>query len=290
MYEVDFETPSDVVWFAPAPDANKYSRGKLVLIAGSDRYPGAACLATRAAQRMGAGYVEVFTTPMARPFILSSCPSAVVRLVSEFDVASFSQVQPGKPRAIAIGPGFDPDDESGEQLLAHVLKKAACPVLVDGGALAAFCSKRVRKAQAKRYERGHFTVVTPHGGEARRLAEWYGVPTMEGPVKFGADLGCAMGAVVVLKGPDTYICSDNDVVFSMCEGTAALAKAGTGDVLAGMIASLLAQGLDPKHGAYLGATLHARAGVLAAQRFTDIGVLPEDVIDFIPEAVARMAL
>ena len=93
--------------------------------------------------------------------------------------------------------------------------------------------------------------------------------------------------IAAVKGPETYV-SDGDQVIRMSLGTPALAKAGTGDVLAGMIGALLAQGLDPLDAAVLGATLHAQAGRAAEARLTAICVTAEDVIEAIPQAVIAL--
>jgi hydroxyethylthiazole kinase-like uncharacterized protein yjeF len=279
MYGSDFEAASDFVWFAPAPDANKYSRGKLVVVAGSSRYPGAAVLAARASQRMGAGYTEVVTAEEAVEIVRLSSPSLVVRPFSSWDVAIDSpEAREGRPCAICMGPGFVPGARRSDELALRVLKNARCPVLVDGGALTSIGTAKGVKRLQKRAKSGFPTVITPHGGEAARLASALGVDAT------APDLAHALNAIVVLKGPDTYI-SDGDRTALMCEGTAALAKAGTGDVLAGMIAALLAQGIDPFDAAVTGATVHARAGIAAAERFTSVSVVAEDLIDAIPAAL-----
>lgn len=267
----------------PAEDANKYSRGVLTVIAGSTRYPGAACLAARAGQRMGAGYVQLVTVKRAADLALASYPSLVAREIGAFGAGELND---GKRRAVCMGPGFVPGDERTDALVADVLKKAECPVLVDGGALAGMGSKAARKALARRRKKGLVTVMTPHGGEAARLqAELGAVATA--PDQLAAALAVETGAVVVVKGPDTYIAQGGRVC-PMREGTPALAKAGTGDVLAGMIASLLAQGADPVAAAVLGATLHARAGAIAAKGLTEIGVTPEDVVEAVPAAILSL--
>lgn len=266
----------------PARDANKYTRGKLTVVAGSARYPGAAVLAARASQRMGAGYTEVVTVPRAVDVVRLASPSLVVRPLGEWSAKELSSAKEGKPCAVCIGPGFEgSSDEAG--LVANVLKRAACPALVDGGGLAALGASKVVKQLAMRAEKGLPTVVTPHGGEAARLAKPYGLSAGD-PEQLAAGLSLALHAIVVLKGPDTFV-ADGKRVEAMREGTPALAKAGTGDALAGMIGALLAQGVEPFEAALFGAALHARAGCAAAKRLTDIAVTAEDVIEAIPETL-----
>ena len=267
----------------PDEDMNKYSRGKLTVVAGSARYSGAAVLAAMASQRMGAGYTEVVTAPSAVNVVRLASPSLVVRSEDDWKPGELKASAPDKPCAVCIGPGFAVDDEVAADLVARVLKKAPCPVLVDGGGLARLATKKNLHTMATRFADGLTTVITPHGGEAARLAASLGLPTGD-PQKLAAGLSLATQAIVVLKGPDTYI-SDGKRTECMSAGTPALAKAGTGDVLAGMIAALLAQGTDPFDAALLGTTLHASAGKIAAESFTEISVVAEDVIAAIPEAV-----
>ena len=263
----------------PAADANKYSRGKLTVVAGSARYPGAAALAAHASQRMGAGYTEVVTDRKAVNIVRLASPSLVVRKFDDWDAKELPVSKEGKPCAVCIGPGFESDAKSGE-LVARVLKGTKCPVLIDGGGLAGLGSAKALKRLVKRAERNLPTVITPHGGEAARLARPFNL-AVDDPEKLAAGLSLALHAIVVLKGPNTFV-ADGKRVEPMRDGTPALAKAGTGDVLAGMIGALLAQGVDPFEAALAGARIHAQAGKEAARRLTDIAVCAEDVIDAIP--------
>ena len=290
----DRELASLLPW--PAPDANKYTRGKLVLVAGCARYPGAACLAARAASRMGAGYVHVSCADGAVSTVRSFQPSLVVSPWSQ-GVPLGARADERKPVAYAVGPGFDAADEQCRQIALAVLQSAAdssVPLIVDGGALAALSDDRGLGLLASCAKSGAPAVVTPHGGEAARLAasagvsEFGGLPGDDrGQADFARRLSGALRAVVVLKGPDTYVAFGDEVAV-VTEGTAALAKAGTGDVLAGLVGGLLAQGTAPLDAAVLATALHARAGAVAADRLTSICVLPEDVAEAVPDAIRSL--
>ena len=158
----------------------------------------------------------------------------------------------------------------------QVLKHAEAPVLVDGSGLGALVSEKGRRLLKRRFLNGHATVVTPHAGEAARLARAFDLPTGD-PCALARSLSLAYGVVAVVKGPVTFI-SDGEQTVRMAHGTPALAKAGTGDVLAGMVAALLAQGMDALEASVLGAELHARAGLAAAARWSAIAVCAEDVV------------
>ena len=270
----------------PQTAAHKYSRGRLVVVAGAAAYPGAACMAAHAGQRMGAGYVEAFTHPDNVAKLQAYRPSLVVRpwdaLLSRETLESARE---GRPCAYLVGSGFDATDGESGHLLMHVLKRAEAPVLVDGGAIASLAGTAARALCRSRHERGLVTVITPHSGEAALIGRPLGLTGLP-QVDYAEELAWEYGAIVVLKGPNTVV-SDGERSYAMTEGTPALAKAGTGDVLAGMVAALLAQGLEALDACVLGATLHARAGVAAASTFTDIAVVPEDVIDAIPAAIRK---
>lgn len=269
----------------PADDANKYTRGTLTAIVGSERYPGAACLAAYASQRMGAGYTEVITHPEAVDLVRGFRPSLVVRPRVALST-KLTPTLPGKPHAYLVGCGFDEEDGASDKLVHLVLKHAEAPVLVDGSGLAALTSEKGRRLLKRRFLNGSPTVVTPHAGEAAKLARAFDMPT-DNPCELARSLSLAYGLIAVVKGPVTFI-SDGDEVVRMAHGTPALAKAGTGDVLAGMIAALLAQGMDALEASVLGAELHARAGLAAAARWSAIAATAEDVVECLPAALAEL--
>ncbi len=270
----------------PADDANKYTRGTLTALVGSARYPGAACLAAYASQRMGAGYTEVLTDPQAVSLVHAWRPSLVARSWNDQSTIA-TPTTPRKPRACIIGSGFESNDSATETLVHYVLKHAPAPVLVDGGGLGALTSKKGQRLLKRRFLNGWETVVTPHGGEAARLAHSLDLPT-DKPAELSRLIALAFGVTAVIKGADTYL-SDGEEVVCMAHGTAALAKAGTGDVLAGMIGALLAQGISPLDAAALGTDIHARAGRIAASQLSIIAVTAEDIIERIPAAIAELA-
>ena len=327
-------TLEQVAALLPWPDeqANKYSRGKLTLIAGCADYPGAACLAATASQRMGAGYTEVACAPESVPAVRAASPSLVVRSWGE--LAAYAQLDPDErgadpersaaartasqnatasasahrpsrpvhaaprpkvlgpatsrhPRAFLVGSGLDAADSLSAQLTCAVLESVAAPALVDGGGLDTLTTPEGRLLLRRRFIDGLPTVITPHAGEAARLAAPLALPT-EDPAQLALLLSQAYGVTAMVKGPVTYI-SDGEGVVRMTDGTPALAKAGTGDALAGMTAALLAQGLAPVDACVLAATLHARAARAAEKRLTGICVTAEDVVAAIPEAIASLS-
>ena len=262
----------------PLPDAHKYSRGKLVVVGGADAYPGAACLAAAASQRAGAGYTEVRCAPSSVAQVRSFRPSLVARAWDGLAAEDLAPARAGRPVAYAVGSGMDAASDAAaaqtKRLVCLVLKHAHASVLVDGGGLAPLASEKGRRLLRRRFLHGWPTVVTPHAGEAARLAAPLDLPT-DDQGRLARLLALAYGVVAVVKGPDTYI-------------SPALAKAGTGDVLAGALGALLAQGLDPLDAAVLAVTLHARAGRIAAELTSVISAIAEDVVEALPAAIRSL--
>ena len=267
-------------------DANKYTRGKLTVIAGSKRYPGAAALAAVASQRMGAGYTQVICAPQAVEVVRAASPSLVVRSWKKLHASDFPCARERHPEACVVGPGFDPDDDACVDATLRALKKTRAPLLVDGGALTVLAAERGRELLRRRFECGLRTVLTPHAGEAARLARPFDLSTSD-PAELSRLLSLVYGAIVLVKGPKSYV-SDGEQIAVVSDGSAALAKAGTGDVLAGMIGALLAQGADPFDACVIGATLHAWAGRAAAADLTETCVVAEDVPRYLPAAIKRL--
>lgn len=274
--------------FASLPvDINKYTRGTLVLVVGSNAYTGAAALSACAAERIGAGYTEVVTTPEARDVVRQASLSLVVRDRDRWDIGSLEPATSTHPFAIGLGSGFEGTVQE-RDLTAEILAKAQCSVLVDGSAFDFMGKKKMRKLLKRRKKNGYATIFTPHDGEAARLAKAAQIKLDKADRSSNARmLAQAYQAIVVLKGPCTYI-SDGDITTAMTLGTPALAKAGTGDVLAGIISGLLAQGVDPYKAALTGALVHALAGREAEQRFTETAVVASDLISFLPLVIAQM--
>ena len=202
------------------------------------------------------------------------------------------QPRAGKPSACVLGPGFAAEDEECARVAYAVARglSAGVPLVVDGGALGLVGGAVPADSIRARGEAGGTTVLTPHAGEAARLAKALGLQAParsageDARKQFAQSLAQALCATVVLKGPVTYV-ADAEAVCAMAEGTPALAKAGTGDVLAGAVGALLAQGIPGFEAAFLAATIHARAGVEAARRHTVVCATPEDVLDALPAAV-----
>jgi hydroxyethylthiazole kinase-like uncharacterized protein yjeF len=256
----------------PTAESDKYRRGVVGLVAGSDRYAGAAVLATGGAIRGGAGMVRVVTEDIPAQAVRARWPEAVLTPVR--DLANAGRVQ-----AWVAGPGMGTGDDAASRL-EHVLG-ADVPVLVDADGLTLLT--RLRDALARR---GAPTLITPHAGElARVLGSGTDAVAVEAHrLEYARRAAAELGVTVLLKGSTTVIASPilESPVLVNPTGTAWLATAGSGDVLSGLAGALLAQGLAPEHAAIAAAYLHGLAGRLAADG-APIGA--HDIIGAVPDAI-----
>ncbi len=245
---------------APPADAHKYTRGLLAVIGGE--MPGAGALAARAAMRSGAGYVKLFA-----PHRSPATPDELV-----VDDAPLEQaLADERVDALLIGPGLGRSEASKARL--NKALRADLPTICDGDALHLLTRDMLAPRAAP-------LVLTPHEGELAALCDTFGVVDAEKTARLAA-LAQALDAVVVGKGPDTVIAAPGEPLWFTRPATSWLSTAGTGDVLAGIIASRLAYGGDPMQAAVEGVHLHAEAAHLAGAALT-----PSDLIGCVSEAYA----
>ncbi|MCI4044523.1 NAD(P)H-hydrate dehydratase [Streptomyces sp. TRM75563] len=256
---------ADVAALLPVPGAesDKYRRGVVGVVAGSERYPGAAVLAVAGALRGGAGAVR-YVGPGA---------DAVIARFPEALVHAGPPSKAGRVQAWVVGPGLG-DGRGAEAAVADVLA-ADVPVLVDADGLRLLDAETVRTRTAP-------TVLTPHAGEAAALLGAAREEVESGRLAAVRELAARYRATVLLKGSTTLIAEARDTPVRVNPtGTSWLATAGSGDVLSGLTGSLLAAGLAPRDAASVGAYLHG----LAARHGSDgAPVSAQDVADGIPAA------
>ncbi|MFI2316094.1 carbohydrate kinase [Streptomyces sp. CB00072] len=247
----------------PGPESDKYRRGVVGVVAGSERYPGAAVLAVAGALRGGAGAVR-YVGPGA---------DAVIARYPEALVHAGPPSKAGRVQAWVVGPGLG-DGRSAGAAVADVLA-ADVPVLVDADGLRLLDAETVRTRTAP-------TVLTPHAGEAAALLGTAREEVEAGRLAAVRELAARYRATVLLKGSTTLIAEARDTPVRVNPtGTSWLATAGSGDVLSGLTGSLLAAGLAPRDAASVGAYLHG----LAARHGSDgAPVSAQDVADGIRAA------
>ncbi len=252
-----------------AADSDKRSAGAPLIVAGSEQFPGAAVLCALGAARAGAGYVTVATTRNAAPVLRAHLIEQVIVTFSDTSAAEAAADLADvatRNSAIAIGPGLGLDDWTG-QMIRSLVERVTLPIVLDASALFHF-SKYLDILRDKQ------CVVTPHAGEFARLSG-------KGTIRAGQrverirEFVDRTGITTLLKGTDTLV-YDGSIVHINPTGTSALATAGTGDVLTGIIATLLSQALSPVDAACAGAYWHGLAGRYAARK-REVGVIAGDV-------------
>lgn len=288
----------------PVRDArgHKGTFGKILVIAGSLDYAGAALLVCRAAGRAGAGLVTLAVPESLQPLFAAKVVEATTMPLPEDDVEevdpdpALAAILDHEHDALVIGPGLRPSLAIAD-LLRLVLTApddaAGPPAVLDAEALRTLASADEWWASVTRP-----CVLTPHVGEFLRLRAGSGhAPEEDGDLNTddGARVRAVTAAaaewnqVVVLKGANTVIAApDGSASMAMFENPA-MASGGTGDVLAGTIGALLAQGLAPYDAARLGVYLHAQAGELVRERIGDAGLLASDLPDAVPMVRKRLA-
>jgi NAD(P)H-hydrate epimerase len=253
--------------------AHKWHRSVLV-VAGSPGMTGAASMAAEAAQRAGAGMVRLATPGGGHG---ADVPREVVTLdVEEAGWAEALVDDPGKVHALAVGPGMGTAMATRHQIRTLVAGIEA-PAVVDGDGLTALGTDAASVIGRRRTG----TVLTPHDGEFERLA---GHAPGTDRVADVVALAQRTGAVVLLKGPTTVVAAPDGQVRLARAGDDRLATAGTGDVLTGIVAALLAGGLDPVDAAATAAHVHGLAGRAGPRH----GTVASDVIDGIPAALGHL--
>ncbi|TAM91360.1 NAD(P)H-hydrate dehydratase, partial [bacterium] len=257
------------------PLVDKYAAGHVAVVAGSGDYPGAAVLCAQAAARAGAGYVTLFVPKAIVAVVRAHLVEVVVREIPESVDALLNALS--NASAVAIGPGLGRTEET--QTLVHALCAGLnCPYVVDADgvvALAGFVDLLEGKP----------AILTPHSGEFARLTgvtrEQVERDRLGAARAFGKEH--ARGPVLLLKGSPTLIAQNGMRLRLGWAGTSALATAGSGDVLTGAIATLLARGLSPADAAAAGVFWHGLAGRVAERRRPG-GVMAGDLCEALPEA------
>lgn len=252
-----------------AADSHKGCFGKALCICGCEEYRGAAALSSLGALRSGAGLV----TLAAGENVINSVASRILEatfIPLPDDDALFAAAK--KSTACLIGCGLEQNEKT-TVLVKSVLENAGGTVILDAGGLCAFATSP--QALLPYSER---CIITPHAGEMARLAGTDIGEILDHGAAIAREYASASGAVVVLKGHRTIIAAPDGEAYKNHTGNAGLARGGSGDVLAGMITGLCAQGLSPFDAARCGVYLHGAAADLCAKRLSMQGMLPEDIL------------
>ncbi|RMD47915.1 MAG: NAD(P)H-hydrate dehydratase, partial [Ignavibacteria bacterium] len=265
-------------------DAHKYSAGKVLVIAGSDDYPGAAKLTANSAIVSGAGAVILAVPDSIRSIIHSGLEGVVVESYPSsgyFDSDSVSYLRNRIDWAdvIAVGPGLGREPETLSAVLGLVSRYSHKKFVIDADALYAF-----DKPDLKKFSSSNF-VFTPHSGEFNNLMELQKGELNKDILASGRKFVNLSKGYLLLKGAPSIIFNPSGEAFINSSGNPGLAKFGSGDVLTGMIAAFIAQSGEIEKSLVSACYVHGLAADLYSEDFSEINLTAERLIDYIPNAV-----
>ena len=270
-------------------DSNKGTLGSLLCICGSYGMAGAAIMAGKAALRCGIGLLKIAVPKSIYPVCATNILESVYYPLEETSNGVISSKNTDfllemceKSSAVLIGCGLSVCDDT-KNLVQSVITNCEKPLVIDADALNCICNKpeilKNLKAPA---------IITPHPGEMARLLHSTPKTVNLNRENTAIDFAKKFGVVTVLKGAGTIIASPDGEVYINHTGNSGMATGGSGDVLSGIIGSLLAQGASPINAAAAGVFLHGTIGDLAAEKLGKISMLPTDMIDMIPTAYLKL--
>lgn len=255
---------------------HKGTFGHVAIIAGSPGRSGAAVMCARGAIRSGAGLVSVMTDPETAKLVHAGSIESMT--YSGLDLTAFLQ----NKTAALIGPGLPDDDASYENVRA-LIATIGLPSIIDASALNAFAN-RAHELNPSNLPR----VITPHPGELARLLGGDSASINANRIDAAREAARVTNCVVVLKGHQTLVAEPDGHVYVNPTGNPGMASGGMGDVLAGMIAALLARDTDPLDAACAAVYLHGLAGDLLKDEFGDTGLAAMDLADRVPLAIQKV--
>lgn len=267
-----------------AADAHKGNFGRVLVVAGAMGYAGAADLAALGCLRSGAGLVSIFVPGNIYQVVASACPALMTHpsrtSLDFFRPGALGEIEPllEKTDVLAVGPGLGRTEETGEFVRSLLETAREIAVVLDADGLYA-----VREDLSVVATRSAQAVLTPHPGELSYLSGRTIVDIQSDRPGAAADLARRSRGIALLKGAGTVV-TDGERYYVNTTGNPGMATAGTGDVLTGMIAALMAQGMKPFEAAALGAHLHGLAGDLAAEDLGQHSLISTDLIGYLGEA------
>jgi NAD(P)H-hydrate epimerase len=277
--------PTDVAAYLPkrSPETNKYRAGAVLALAGSQLYVGAPILATTAAMRAGAGYVTLAARAEVLEKIAPRLLETTMLVLPPDSAAAYGALEEAASRyhALLIGPGLGRGDDSRHLVLDVLARPPKGPraAVVDADALYALSTTPDWWSSVSLP-----MVLTPHSGEMARLTGLGGAEVDDRRLDVAATYAGMWKQVVLLKGSPAVVASPDGRRAIIPTGNPLLATAGSGDVLSGVIAALLAGGVQPFEAAMCGAYLHGLAADLAVPEFGDRGLLAGDLLMYLPKA------
>lgn len=271
-------------------DGHKGTFGSVLIIAGSEGMSGAACLAGYGALRGGAGLVTLGIPNCIAAIVAAVQPSWLTRplpdvcsdvgfgRLSELAIPTLDRALV-KQTAVAIGPGLGQSADV-RAVVRHVNQQCAVPLVIDADGLNAFSGE---PETLVRRDHSASRIVTPHPGEFSRLTGIDVQTIQANREQVAAEFAAKHDVIVLLKGPQSVITDGTQLAINTT-GNSGMATGGSGDILTGLIASLVAQGLTPFAAAHLGAHLHGLAGDIGADQDSQRSLIADDIHRFLGKA------
>lgn len=284
MEELTAETIQKLMPYR-APEGHKGTFGHVFIIGGSRGYSGAPVLAGNGALRSGVGLITIGMPESlgdvssmglleAMTFPLSETKEGTLTMAALESTTEFA----AENDAAVIGPGLSLHGRT-QQYILRFIEQCRAPLVIDADGLNAL-SKGTDCVSNRKYE----TVLTPHPGEMARILHTATKDVVERTEECALSVAARLNATVVLKGHRTLIAEPDGTIVRNTTGNNGMGSGGSGDVLAGLIGGLLAQGMTGGDAARLGVYLHGLAGDLAAEYYSQRGMAARDIIQCIPEA------
>jgi len=267
-------------------NSHKGTYGHVLNIAGSVQFPGAAYLSSVSALKVGAGQCMLASCPDVINTVASNTPDVTFL---ELGQSQFGAIQKDSIRLISVIANYDVVSigcglGDASEFVVNFLKKnrtSYTPIIIDADAINAI-------ARAKRFPLPLNSMMTPHPAELSRLMGVSVSEIQQNRAKWAWEASKEFDCIVLLKGHESVISVPNGKIYINHTGNSALSKAGSGDVLTGMIAGFCAQGLSLEYSACVSAFLHGLTGELAAKNLSEYSVLASDIIKYLPIAIKAL--
>ena len=270
-------------------NVHKNSFGHVLVLAGSANMLGAAALCSLSVLRSGAGLVTLGIPKGLNLTAQKKISCCIMTLPLEetkeqtLSLKSYPKILKFMKHGsvVALGPGLS-EHKNTQQLVRKIIKTSKLPLVIDADAINALAGH----LELLKY--GAQKILTPHPGEMARLLGQKKSVTQDQRIKVAKSFAKKYKCVLLLKGNETLVADPNGRVYKNKTGNSGMATAGSGDVLTGMIAAFLAQGLTPFEAAKWGAYIHGMAGDLAAGEKTRLAMIASDILDFIPQVIRKV--
>ncbi len=280
--------PDDVVDSLPqkGKTSHKYSAGKVLVLAGSGKLPGAALLTAKAALKIGCGALVLAFSKSIRKFIHKNLPELIVEAYEDetaefFRMKNIDEIQRRFEWAdvLAIGPGLGRNSETMDAVRAIIKKRKCERMVIDADALFALGNGEFKKYNLRGF------VLTPHYGEFANLLGIDVNKLLKDVLDYGKKFSSDTKSFLVLKGAPTIIFNPKGIAFINTSGNPGMAKIGTGDVLTGALAGLISQSKNIEQAVISGVYMHSLAADLLLKKFTEYGYTASDILNNLPQAI-----